>query len=76
MQYGSHLAPLGQVKQVVQVFFLEEAPAGGVRQDQIGHELFEDLPMVNLFLNRLLSDKAVDRNITRLANPDSPLSCL
>ena len=76
MQYRSHLAPLGQVEQVVQVFFLEEAPAGGVRQNEIGHELLEDLTMVNLLFNRFLGDKAVDRYITRLANPDSPLSSL
>ena len=76
MQYRSHLAPLRQVEQVVQVFFLKEAPAGGVRQDEIGHELLEDLSMVNLLFNRFLGDKAVDCYITRLANPNSSLSSL
>lgn len=47
---------------------LEEALLGGVLKDFVRHELLEDLPVVNLLLDSVIDDEAVDFDVSFLSD--------
>jgi hypothetical protein len=64
------------MKEVGKHFAVEMFAAIRVRKNLIAHELLEQLPMINLLLDRARTQKPVHRNIFLLPNPPASLSRL
>ena len=55
---------------------LEEPLLGGVLEDLVRHELLEDLPVVNLLLDSVIDDEAIDLDIPFLSDAQGTISGL
>lgn len=55
---------------------LEESSLSWIFEHTVRQELFEDLPVVDLFLNGARGQEAIDGHLPRLTNTPRPLTSL